>query len=348
MKCHEFLNNLISEKISDYHEDVDENTFADYVSNLNYSSTPGGETDSNIIECYLRELMNNASFLNLQQQQATLDEDKDETEAKRKGESSSNEDSSFVTQSRRLAEKRRSSLTQEFQQKASSSNASIRPKFSRYKSFSFDHLSSVVQDLFLAGTETMSNTLSWAMLYVARHAEFQREVCEEIDRVLGREKLPTESDRFKMPRVEAFLNETMRFHCAGPILIPRSTTRAVTFRGYHIPADSFVMANVWSCMRDPEYWDRPDEFNPRRFVEASTGALKTGKNPAMMPFGLGKRACIGESIGRLQLFLIFASILQKFAVSFADERDLENDQLLEGIPGVGLNAPNVALKFKLR
>ncbi len=331
------MNNLISEKMRDYHEDVDETKFDDYVSNLNYSATQA-ESDSNIIECYLRELMNNATFLKLH----TASTDEDEWDKKIQEDSSS-----FVTQSRRLLEKRRSSLTADCQQKAN--NASIRPKSSRYTSFSFDHLSSVVQDLFLAGTETMSNTLSWSMLYVAKYPELQSEVCEEIDRVLGREKLPTESHRFKMPYVEAFLNETMRFHCAGPILIPRSTTREITFRGYHIPADSFIMVNIWSCMRDPEFWTEPNEFNPRRFLDTSSpGGTKVVKNPAMMPFGVGKRACIGESIGRLQLFLIFTSILQKFSVTFANERDFTNKNLLDGIPGVGLNAPNVELKFKLR
>jgi cytochrome P450 len=354
----------------EYHEDVDENIFSDYVSNLNYSSTQG-ETDSNIIECYLRELMNNACFLDsahLQVNPDSLLQDAERTKRpadinEEEEENGSGEDfpsttaSSFVTQSRRLAEKRRSSLTIDFQQRSSNGNISLNNTTgnansatkSRYKSFSFDHLSSVIQDLFIAGTETMSNTLSWSLLYVASYEQCQRTIGDEIDRVLGREKQPTESDRHKMPYVEAFMNETMRYQCAGPILIPRSTTRDVTFRGYHIPAGSFVMANIWSCMRDSEHWHEPDVFEPRRFLEASGAALKSpAKFPAMMPFGLGKRACVGESIGRLQLFLVFTSILQKFHVSFANERDRDDKKLLAGIPGVGLNAPNVALKFKLR
>lgn len=217
---------------------------------------------------------------------------------------------------------------------------------SRYKSFSFDHLSSIVQDLFIAGTETLSTTLNWAIIYVAKFSDCQKLIIEEIDRVLGREKLPTESDRIKLPYIEAFINETMRFHCAGPILIPRSTTRDVVFKNYKIPENTFIMVNMWSCMHDPAYWDEPDKFEPKRFLDEN-GNFRC-KNPAMMPFSVGKRSCIGESIARLQLFLIFTSLLQKFSFSFAVEKELNDKKLLKGIPGVGLNPPNVSLKLKLR
>jgi cytochrome P450 len=101
-------------------------------------------------------------------------------------------------------------------------------------------------------------------------------------------------------------------------------------------------------MRDPAYWIEPDKFDPKRFLDEQTGQFKREKNPAMMPFGAGKRACIGESIARSQLFLIFTSLMQKFELSFANLNDMNNEKLLAGIPGMGLNPPNVALKLKLR
>lgn len=342
-----FLNNLISEKISDYHEDIDETYFSDYVNNADYNPRNHVDTDSNIIECYLRELMNNACFFNLPDQNPT-------SSFTKAAESDVSEDmnatSQFEAQSRRLAQKRRSSLSMTEQQhlQLQQQNQQRQANKSRFKSFSFDHLSSLVQDLFLAGTETTSQSLHWAVLYVAYFPQYQIKIHAEIDKVLGREKLPTESDRFKMPYTEAFINETMRFHCAGPILIPRSTTKDVTFRGYKIPAETFVMVNTWSAMRDPEHWDEPNRFNPSRFIDAKTGLLKKYRNPAMMPFGVGKRACIGESIARMQLFLIFTSILQKFKIGIANESDFRNENLLKGIPGIGLIAPNVSLKFRLR
>ena len=243
----------------------------------------------------------------------------------------------YNVQSRRLTEKRRSSLTQ---------NNSSEKLTSKYKSFSFDHLSSIVQDLFLAGTETISLTLNWAIIYAAYYPELQKEISDEIDRVLGQVKLPSESDRLKLPYVEAFISETMRYHCAGPILIPRSTTRDIVFRDYHLPENTFIMVNMWSCTRDPAYWEDADKFEPRRFID-SDGNFKC-KNAAMMPFSVGKRACIGEPIARVQIFLIFTSLMQKFHFSLALEKDAQNKDLLLGIPGIGLNPPKVSLKLKLR
>jgi cytochrome P450 len=106
------------------------------------------------------------------------------------------------------------------------------------------------------------------------------------------------------------------------------------------------MVNMWSCMRDEKYWTEPNKFDPKRFIDEN-GSFKC-TNPAMMPFSAGKRACIGESIARLQLFLIFTSLLQKFSFEFACEHERNNEKVLRGIPGIGLCPPNVRLRLKMR
>ena len=159
---------------------------------------------------------------------------------------------------------------------------------------------------------------------------------------------PSSFHRFKLPYVEAFINETMRFHCAGPILVPKATTRDVCFRGFNIPADTFVMVNMWSVMRDPAYWRQPDRFDPTRFLDQASGKFSC-TNPAMMPFSVGKRACTGEALARLQLFLIFTSLLQKFSVHFVNESDYGNGDLLRGVYGIGLyKSQDIALKLRIR
>lgn len=107
------------------------------------------------------------------------------------------------------------------------------------------------------------------------------------------------------------------------------------------------MVNMWSSMRDPLYWSEPDKFDPERFIDSAKGKFKC-KNDAMMPFSVGKRACIGEAIARLQLFLIFTSLVQKFEFSFACQRDATDQRLLKGITGIGLCPPNVKLKMRIR
>ena len=286
----------------------------------------GNET--NIIECYLNELMNNVTFYNPSNPFINL-----LTEENTRA---------FSLQSRNLTNRRRISITPSL---IHENNERINIGRSTYKSFSFDHLSSMVQDLFVAGTDTISNTLDWAILYVTYYPEQQQILFDEINHVLGKEKLPTESDRFKLPYVEAFINETMRYHCAGPILIPKSTTCDVHFKGYQIPENTFIMVNMWSCMRDPNYWTNPEKFEPKRFIKDGKFYCK---NPAMLPFSIGKRACTGEAIARLQMFLIFTSLLQKFSFAFTNSKDYSNKDLLRGVAGIGLRLSDVSLKFKLR
>lgn len=314
LRCSEFLNNLISEKLEEYHENMEE------------FDLPSEKYESNIIECYLKELLNSVCLYDKTIAESLYANDRS---------------ASYNCLSRRLTEKRRSSLSIELVNNMNK----IRRK-SRYTSFSFDHLSSIVQDLFIAGTETISTSLNWAIIYAAKYNDYQDKLVAEIDRVLGKEKLPTESDRAKLNFVQAFLNETMRIISAGPILVPRSTTKDIVFRGYKIPENTFIMANIWSCMRDPYYWSEPNEFRPERFLDENGNFIN--KNPAMIPFSIGKRACIGESIARLQMFLIFTSLLQKFHFSFANQADLNDDKLMKGIPGVGLSPPHISLKLKLR
>ncbi|CAF1523118.1 unnamed protein product [Rotaria magnacalcarata] len=205
---------------------------------------------------------------------------------------------------------------------------------SRY--FSKQNLDSLVQDLFVAGTETISNTLNWAIFYIVAHSDVQEKLHEEIDRLIGKDRPPCEKDRNQMPYIEAVLLESLRCHCAGPILLPRATTHDITFRNYFIPKDTFILVNMWSAMKDEEQWLKPDEFRPDRFLDENN-KLKNNNHPAMMPFSVGKRACTGEQIAKIQLFLILVSLFQKFEFRFANGWKPKD---LRGEPGITLRPPN--------
>ncbi|CAF4578993.1 unnamed protein product [Rotaria socialis] len=206
----------------------------------------------------------------------------------------------------------------------------------KHRYFSKQNLDSLVQDLFVAGTETISNTLNWAIFYIVAHSDVQEKVHEEIDRLIGKDRPPCEKDRNQMPYIEAVLLESLRCHCAGPILLPRATTHDITFRNYFIPKDTFILVNMWSAMKDEEQWSAPDEFRPERFLDENN-SLKDANHPAMMPFSVGKRACTGEQIAKIQLFLILVSLFQKFEFRFVDGWRPKN---LRGEPGITLRPPN--------
>ena len=171
-----------------------------------------------------------------------------------------------------------------------------------HRNFSKDNLDSLVQDLFVAGTETVSNTLNWAIFYIVTHPHVQEKIHEEIDRIIGRDRAPCEKDRSQMPYTEAVLLESLRCHCAGPILLPRATTHDITFQNHFIPKDTFVLVNMWSAMKDEEQWPEADKFLPERFLDENNDLINVN-HPAMMPFSVGKRACTGL-FGEISFFVL--------------------------------------------
>ncbi|CAF1421350.1 unnamed protein product [Rotaria magnacalcarata] len=201
--------------------------------------------------------------------------------------------------------------------------------------FSKENLDSLVQDLFVAGTDTVSNTLNWTIFYIVAHPTIQKNIHEEIDHAIGKDRPPCDSDRSRMSYIEAVLLESMRCHCAGPILLPRATTQDITFHDYFIPKNTFILVNMWSAMKDEQYWPEPEKFDPERFLDENR-QLRNVNHPAMMPFSVGKRACTGEQIAKIQLFLVLVSLFQKFEFRFANGW-IPTD--LRGQPGITLRPP---------
>ncbi|CAG0896471.1 unnamed protein product [Darwinula stevensoni] len=112
-----------------------------------------------------------------------------------------------------------------------------------------------------------------------------------------------------MPYTEAFIMEVQRLARLVPLGVGHAATEDVEFGGYRFPKGTVFMANIWSCHSDPNYWPDPEKFDPGRFLN-SDGSLKT-KVPSFLPFALGKRQCLGESLARMELFLFVTIFMQK-------------------------------------
>ena len=84
----------------------------------------------------------------------------------------------------------------------------------------------------------------------------------------------------------------------------------VEVANYKIPKGTILISNVASVMMDSRYFENPDDFKPERFLSQDTGAFEM--NPALIPFGIGKRECIGKSLAKIELFLIFSSLMHQF------------------------------------
>ena len=166
----------------------------------------------------------------------------------------------------------------------------------------------VILELFIAGSETTYNTLDWAFLFMTEHPDIQERCFKEINDVVG-DKYIDYADRVKLPFIEATILEIQRLANVVPLAIQHSTNNDTTLLGYHIPKNTVVLPNVYSALMDPKHWDQPNKFNPERFI-SSNGKLI--KHDAQMPFGIGPRICLGEPLARMELFLVFANLIQNY------------------------------------
>ncbi|XP_040179118.1 cytochrome P450 2F3-like [Rana temporaria] len=171
-------------------------------------------------------------------------------------------------------------------------------------------LARTIHNLLFGGTETVSTNLRYGFLVLMKYPEVAEKMQEEIDHVIGRDRFPSIADRSKMPYTEAAIHELIRFCDVLPVSLPRCTSKDTVFRGYFIPKGTHVTPLLASVHSDPSYYKEPHKFNPNNFLD-DKGAFK--KNDAHMPFGAGKRVCLGESLGRMELFLYFTSLLQNFS-----------------------------------
>ncbi|XP_029139534.1 cytochrome P450 2K4-like [Protobothrops mucrosquamatus] len=174
--------------------------------------------------------------------------------------------------------------------------------------FHYENFRSVVSNLFAAGMETTSNTLHWAILLMMKFPEIQRRVQEEIAKEIGVREPRTE-DRAKMSYTDAVIHEVQRFADIVPSNLPHATTKDITFKGFFIPKGMQIVPLLSSELHDESHWEKPYEFYPEHFLDAEG---KFVKRDAFMPFSAGWRVCAGENLAKMELFLFFTSLLQKF------------------------------------
>ncbi|KFU99633.1 Cytochrome P450 2D17, partial [Tauraco erythrolophus] len=175
--------------------------------------------------------------------------------------------------------------------------------------FNYNNLRLVTADLFAAGSETTSTTLRWAILYMLLHPEIQSKVQAEIDKVIGRERSPTMMDQASMPYTNAVIHEVQRCGDIVPIGLPHMTYRDTELQGFFIPKGTTIITNLSSVLKDETVWEKPNEFYPKHFLDAKGQFVKP---EAFLPFSAGRRACLGEQLARMELFIFFTTLLQKF------------------------------------
>ncbi|ONM29773.1 flavonoid 3',5'-hydroxylase CYP75B138 [Zea mays] len=180
--------------------------------------------------------------------------------------------------------------------------------------FTMTDVKSLLLDMVVAGTETMSNTVEWAIAEMLQKPEVLRKVQEELDKVVSRDAIVEESQLPELRYLRMVIKETLRLHPALPLMVPHSPSEESTIGGFHVPAGCRVFVNVWAIHRNPLVWSEPLEFNPERFSGDDDGRRWdfTGRQFDYLPFGSGRRICAGIAMADKMTTYSLAMLLQAF------------------------------------
>ncbi|PYH48073.1 cytochrome P450 [Aspergillus saccharolyticus JOP 1030-1] len=195
--------------------------------------------------------------------------------------------------------------------------------------------------LYTAGADTTVSVLSIFFLAMALHPEIQDKAYEELERVVGRARLPTFADREHLPYIEAIVKESLRWHPIAPTGIPHECTQDDIYEGYLIPKGSIIIPHIWQMAQDPASYPNPTVFNPMRFLSPETSQM----DPHHLAFGFGRRICPGRLLADNTIFL---TIAQSLAVFRFLPRDDAEGLRAEFAPGVVSHPLPYALKVEVR
>ncbi|KLO07931.1 CyP450 monooxygenase [Schizopora paradoxa] len=170
----------------------------------------------------------------------------------------------------------------------------------------------VAATVFLAGQETSSTALMNLVLAMLKYPEIQRRAQEEIDRVIGRDRLPAFEDRENLPYIKALCSEVLRWQVILPFGLPHVSSQDDVYRGYHIPAGTMVMANLWGISQDSRLYPDPLEFKPERWLPG--GCNHDSLRPEEYVFGYGRRICTGEVWADNLLYIATVTLLAAFNI----------------------------------
>ena len=183
------------------------------------------------------------------------------------------------------------------------------------------------QDLFIAGIDTTSSTVEWALSELILNPEKMAKARDELKEVLGKDRLVQEVDISKFPFLRAIVKETLRLHPPAPFLVPHKAETNVEMRGFIVPKNAQILVNVWAMGRDSSIWTNPNLFMPERFLEQEIDFK--GKNFELIPFGAGRRICRGLPFANRMVPLMLASLVHFFNWKLADEMNPEDMDMNE-------------------
>ncbi|KDO55401.1 hypothetical protein CISIN_1g038623mg, partial [Citrus sinensis] len=169
-----------------------------------------------------------------------------------------------------------------------------------------DEIIDECKGFYFAGKETTANLLTWAIVLLAQHQDWQHKAREEVLRVLG-DKEPVADKLNELKLVTMILNETLRLYPPSPLIL-RKAAKDVTIGNIHIPANTRIVITTIAIHHDTEIWGQDaEQFNPLRFTESPKHL------GIFLPFGLGPRICLGQNFALIEAKIILSMILRQYS-----------------------------------
>lgn len=189
-----------------------------------------------------------------------------------------------------------------------------------------------VTTFMLAGHETTANALAWMWYLLALNPGARDRMLAEVDEVLGDGHRPTVADIAKLEWTTACFQEAMRFYPPAWV-IPRTAIADDEIDGHRIPKGSTVLIPIHSIHHDERFWPDPETYDPARFLG---DAGKARHRSAFLPFGGGRRVCIGTSFALMETTLITAMMSRDFVYDLVPGHPVEPEATLTLRPRYGV------------
>ncbi|KAH0695202.1 hypothetical protein KY285_022299 [Solanum tuberosum] len=171
------------------------------------------------------------------------------------------------------------------------------------------HIKAILFDMLLAAMDTTASTAEWILTELLRHPQVMKKLQNELQEVVGLERMVEESDLENLNYLNMVVNEGLRLHPAVPLFFHEAMEDCVV-DDFHIQKGSRIIINCYAIHRDPNVWPDPEKFFPERFDGSSIDFR--GRDFQLLPFGSGRRSCPGMQLGVTIVRLMVAQLVHCF------------------------------------
>ncbi|KAI4353200.1 hypothetical protein L6164_002166 [Bauhinia variegata] len=181
-----------------------------------------------------------------------------------------------------------------------------------------EEIKAQIIELMIEVVDNPSNAAEWAIAEMLNNPELLQRATEELDRVVGKERLVQESDLPKLNYVKACAREAFRLHPIVPFNVPHVSMADSVINNYFIPKGSHVLLSRMGLGRNPKVWNEPLKFKPDRHLKSDgSEVVLTESNLGFISFSTGRRGCPGVVLGTSMTVMLFARLLHGFSWSVA-------------------------------